>query len=92
MELIVEVRDAEEGGFYARALEHSIFTEADTWEGLRVNVLEVTWLHFDEDSVRPRLVQLHYVKDERVPAEGCSEFHFFRSQKTEQFSISTRCR
>jgi hypothetical protein len=28
MELIFEIRDAEEGGFYARALGHAIFTEA----------------------------------------------------------------
>jgi hypothetical protein len=32
MELIFEVRDAEEGGYYARALGHAIFTEAETWE------------------------------------------------------------
>jgi hypothetical protein len=70
MELIFEVRDAEEGGFYARALGHSIFTEADTWEELRANVLEATSLHFDEESVRPRLVQLHYVKDELIPVEA----------------------
>ena len=52
MELIFEVRDAEEGGYYARALGHFIFTEADTWEELRANVLEATSLHFDEESAR----------------------------------------
>jgi hypothetical protein len=40
MELIFEVRDAEEGGFYARALGHAIFTQAETWQELRNNVLE----------------------------------------------------
>ena len=65
MELIFEIRDAEEGGYYARALGHSIFTEAETWEELRANVLEVTALHFEDQAERPRLVQLHYVKDER---------------------------
>jgi hypothetical protein len=70
MELIFEVRDAEEGGFYARALGHAIFTEADTWEELRANVLEATSLHFDDESVRPRIVQLHYVKDELIPVEA----------------------
>ena len=30
MELIFEIRDAEEGGFCASALGHAIFTEADT--------------------------------------------------------------
>lgn len=39
MELIFEIRDAEEGGFHARALGHGIFTEADSWDELRANVL-----------------------------------------------------
>jgi len=70
MELIFEIRDAEEGGFCARALGHSIFTEADTWEELRANVLEATSLHFEESPSRPRLVQLRYVKDELIPLEA----------------------
>ena len=37
MELIFEVRDAEEGGYHAHALGHAIFTEAETWEELRAN-------------------------------------------------------
>ena len=70
MELIFEVRDAEEGGYSARALGFAIFTQADTWEELRANVLEATSLHFEDESVRPRLVQLHYVKDELIPLEA----------------------
>jgi predicted RNase H-like HicB family nuclease len=69
MELIFEVRDAEEGGYCARALGHPIFTEADTWEELRANVLEATALHFEDEPVHPRLVQLHYTKDELIPVE-----------------------
>ena len=67
MELIFEVRDAEEGGLWARALGHAIFTQGESWDELRTNVLEVTALHFEESSERPRLVQLHYVKDELIP-------------------------
>ena len=70
MELIFEIRDAEEGGFCARALGHSIFTEADTWDELRANVLEAVSVHFEDATTRPRLVQLHYVKDELVPVEA----------------------
>ena len=70
MELIFEIRDAEEGGFYARALGHAIFTEADTWEALRTNVLEAVSLHFEDAPARPRLVQMHYVKDELIPLEA----------------------
>jgi hypothetical protein len=70
MELIFEVRDADEGGYCARALGHAIFTEADTWDELRANVLEVTSLHFEDEASEPRLVQLHYVKDELIPVEA----------------------
>ena len=66
MELIFEVRDAEEGGYWARALGHGIFTGGETWEELRANVLEATSVHFEDGPVRPRLVQLHYVKDESI--------------------------
>jgi predicted RNase H-like HicB family nuclease len=70
MELIFEVRDAEEGGYYARALGHAIFTQAETWDELRANVLEAVSLHFEDEQVQPRLVQLHYVKDELIPVEA----------------------
>jgi hypothetical protein len=67
MELIFEVRDAEEGGYYARALGHAIFTEAETWDELRASLLEATSLHFEDAAAPPRLVQRHYVKDELNP-------------------------
>ena len=70
MELIFEVRDAEEGGYVARALGHAIFTEADTWEALRGNVREAASLHFEDTAVRPKLIQLHYVKDELISIEA----------------------
>lgn len=70
MELIFEVRDAEESGFGARALGHAIFTQAETWEELRANALEATSLHFEDAPVQPRLIQLHYVKDELIPVEA----------------------
>jgi len=70
MELIFEVRVAEEGGYVARALGHPIFTEAETWEELRSNVLEAFALHFEDIAAKPKLIQLHYVKDELIPVEA----------------------
>jgi hypothetical protein len=58
MELIFEVRDAEEGGYCAHALGHAIFTEGETWDELRANVLEATSLHFEDSE--PQL-QLDYL-------------------------------
>lgn len=70
MELIFEIRDAEEGGYCARALGHPIFTEAETWEELRSNALEAVLAHFEDSSARPSLIQLHYVNDELIPVEA----------------------
>ena len=67
MELIFEVREAEEGGYIARARGQAIFTEAETWQQLRENVLEVTILHFEDAPAKPKLIQLHFVKDELIP-------------------------
>ncbi len=53
MELIFEIRDAEEGGLFARALGHSIFTQAESWDELRRNVLEAVSLHFEDAATRP---------------------------------------
>ena len=70
MELIFEVRVGEDGGYCARALGHAIFTEAETWDELRANVLEAVLLHFEDGAANPRIVQLHYVKDELIPVEA----------------------
>ena len=70
MELIFEIRDAEEGGYYARALGHAIFTEAETWEDLRANLLDAVSLHFEDLEARPTLVRMHYVRDELLPVEA----------------------
>ena len=47
-ELIFLVADAPEGGFTARAIGHSIFTEAETMEELRQNVRDAVHCHFEE--------------------------------------------
>ncbi len=70
MELIFEVREAEEGGYVARALGQSIFTEAETWQELRENVREAASLHFEDAEVKPKLIQLHFVKDELIAIEA----------------------
>jgi len=46
------IEDDTDGGFTARALGHSIVTEADTWEQLRLNVREAVLCHFDKGKAR----------------------------------------
>jgi hypothetical protein len=62
-ELIFLVETAPEGGYTARALGVSIFTEADDLGGLREQVRDAVRCHFDEDK-KPRLIRLHFVREE----------------------------
>lgn len=47
-EIIFLVEEAPEGGYTARALGQSIFTEADDLESLNANVRDAVLCHFDE--------------------------------------------
>ncbi|MBI5683485.1 MAG: 2-oxoisovalerate dehydrogenase [Verrucomicrobia bacterium] len=68
-EIIFEVREADEGGYIARALGYSIFTEAETLEELRAMVKDAVTCHFDEnDPGRPSVIRLHFVRDEVLTA------------------------
>ena len=48
-EIIFLVEDAVEGGYTARALGESIFTEGDDLEQLRSNIRDAVDCHFDEN-------------------------------------------
>jgi hypothetical protein len=65
-EIIFLVEPDPEGGYTAQALGHSIFTEADTWDELKIAVQDAVRCHFEEDE-RPAMVRLHVVQDEVVP-------------------------
>jgi hypothetical protein len=62
-EIIFLVEEAPEGGYTARALGHSIFTEADTWDQLKEAIQDAVRCHF-EDEQMPTLVRLHVVREE----------------------------
>ena len=64
-EIIFEVTEAIEGGFDARALGYSIFTQGDDWEDLKAMVRDAVACHFD-DGAEPRVIRLHFVKDEAI--------------------------
>lgn len=55
-ELIFIVEEAPEGGYTARALGESIFTEADDVEDLQRQVRDAVLCHFEENE-RPKLVR-----------------------------------
>ena len=57
-EIIVLVEPAPEGGYTVQALGYSIFTEADTWDELKIVVQDAVRCHFDEEE-RPAMVRQH---------------------------------
>jgi len=65
-EIIFSVQESAEGGYEARALGHSIFTQAATMEELKSNVREAVHCHFEEGDA-PSVIRLHMVKDEVIP-------------------------
>jgi predicted RNase H-like HicB family nuclease len=70
MELIFEVREAEEGGYTAQAPGHSIVAQAATWNELRENARRAAALHFEDAPAQPTLIRLHLVKDEAIEVRG----------------------
>ena len=66
-EIIFQVEEAAEGGFMARALGHSIFTEAESMDELRENVRDAVRCHFEEDT-GPKVIRLHFVREEVLAA------------------------
>ena len=66
-EIIFEVTEAVEGGYDARALGYSIFTQGEDWTELKSMVKDAVRCHFGEDDVA-RVVRLHLVKDEVITA------------------------
>lgn len=63
-EIVFLVEESPEGGYQARALGYSIFTEADSLAELKEAVRDAVRCHFDDDQDRPRVIRLHFVRDE----------------------------
>ena len=68
-EIIFEVsEDAVDDGYSASALGYGIHTQGDSLEEIRRNVKEAVDCHFDDTMPRPRLIRLHFVRDEVLVA------------------------
>ena len=66
-EIIFVVENAPEGGYTARALGESIFTEADDLPSLQQNVRDAVRCHFEEGR-GPKMIRLHFVREEIIAA------------------------
>jgi len=66
-EIIFAVEESPEGGYTARGLGCAIYTQAETVEELKAMVRDAVRCHY-EDGAGPKLIRLHLVKDEVIPA------------------------
>ncbi len=66
-EIIFAVGESPEGGYEARALGYSIYTQADTLEELKTMIRDAVRCHFESET-KPSVIRLHLVKDEVIPA------------------------
>ena len=66
-EIILIVEEAPEGGYLAKAVGTSIVTEADDRNPLHQQVRDAVRCHF-EASQLPKIIRLHFVKEETIAA------------------------
>jgi predicted RNase H-like HicB family nuclease len=65
-EIVFQIEEDPEGGYTARALGASIFTQADTVEELRAMIRDAVRCHFDDPEKRPKMIRLHFCRDEVI--------------------------
>ncbi len=64
-EIIFEVAESAEGGYEARALGHSIFTQGDDWNDLKEMARDAVLCHFEEGHA-PKVIRLHLIRNEAI--------------------------
>ena len=65
-EIVFQVRESPEGGYEARAVGYSIFTQGNDWEGLKYMMRDAVLCHF-EDGEAPQSIRVHMVQNEVIP-------------------------
>jgi hypothetical protein len=65
-EIIFIVEESPEGGYEAKALGYSIYTEGESLEELKNAIRDAVRCHFEEEEM-PHIIRLHMVKEELIP-------------------------
>ncbi len=65
VEIIFEATEAHEGGYDARALGHSIFTQGKDWNDLKEMARDAVRCHFEGDTA-PSVIRLRMVREESI--------------------------
>ena len=64
-EIVFQVWESPEGGYEARAIGYSIFTEGDDWEHLKYMMRDAVLCHFD-DGEAPYLIRIRETPSEVI--------------------------
>ena len=64
-ELIFYIEESVDGGFEAKALDYSIYTEGENLEDLKKNIRDAVLCHFEEGEA-PQVIKLHFVHEEAM--------------------------
>lgn len=64
-ELIFLIEEADEGGYVAKALGVSIFTQGETMDELKMMIKDAVKCYYDSDEL-PKIIRLHFVKEEVI--------------------------
>ena len=65
-ELIFMVEESPEGGYTAKGVGVSIYTQGDTLEFLKASIIDAVHCHFDDS--KKRILRLHIVREEVIAA------------------------
>lgn len=64
-EIIFLVEESVEGGYEAKALGHSIYTDGEDLNELKKRVVDAVKCHFEKEEM-PHIIRLHMVRDEVI--------------------------
>ena len=66
--IFIVSEDELDGGYTASAAGFGIHTQGDSLDEIRRNVCEAVDCYFDETMPKPKLIRLHFVRDEVLAA------------------------
>jgi predicted RNase H-like HicB family nuclease len=64
-EIIFLIEESLDGGYEAKALGHSIFTEGNSVSELKNNIKDAVKCHFESKKI-PKVIRLHFIREELI--------------------------
>jgi hypothetical protein len=65
-ELIFMVEESTDGGYTAKGLGVSIYTQGDTLDAVKTAIVDAVHCHFDDE--KKRILRLHILREEVIAA------------------------